>query len=300
MRKSKEEKILEYSDKMMKELYQVYGEGISSNEYKKLLKEYNKLLNRYGKIIKFSDNIGNSIIQENDVLNNNINYAINKARDKLLENVTEHRKTKEAYNDYTIKIKQLTEALNETYTINSSIQKKLDNYIKRYGEINHSFNEELKTKDLFLFSETINPIEYRNLDIKKIISLELSKEKNITLSKIKLINFQNKKEFIERNTSVHNFLKGTYKYIKNNLSKDDIVYHYNQEVFYVILKNRDINEAKDLISQLNIKRKVFDFEIKFSMGMTKFKENIDTEEIFINRCEDAFNQSTTNSNIIII
>lgn len=300
MRKSKEEKTLEHGDKMLKELYEVYGEGISSIEYKKLLEGYQELLNRYRKIIKFSDNIGNNIIQENDILNNNINYTINKARGKLLENVIEHRKIKEVHTKYLIKIKQLTEALTETYNQNSSLQKKLNHYITKYGEISDTFNQELKEKNAATFSESINPIEYENLNIRKIISLELSKDKNIILCKIKLINFQNEKEFIEKNTSIHNFLKGTYKYIKNNLSKNDIVYHYNQEIFYVILKNKDINESKNLMSQLNIKRSVFDFEINFSIGITKFNENMDTEEIFINRCDNGFNQSIINNKIVVL
>lgn len=139
MRKSKEERLIEHGDEVLKELYKVYLEGIGIDEYYKLLKEYKKLYRRYEKIIKLSDNMGSEVMGQNESLNDNLQYTIKTARNKLLENVKEHRKTKEAYTTYKERIVLYDEALKESYAQNAKLERRLNSYIKHFGEINHTF-----------------------------------------------------------------------------------------------------------------------------------------------------------------
>lgn len=299
MRKSKEERIIEHGDKVLKELHKVYLEGIGIEEYYKLLKEYKKLNRRYEKTIKLSDTMGNGIMQENDSLNSNLQYTIKSARNKLLENVTEHRKTKESFSLYQEKIKKYEDALNESYSQNSKLQNKLNSYIKQYGEVHHSFNEELDSPNSNE-SMSINPIEYKNMDIRRIISHELAKESDrFILSKIKLNNFNDMIETIKENSSVTNFINGTYKYIKNCFNKKALVFHDKNEVFYIITTKQNTDLVKILMERLNVKRKVFGFTISFSIGITKFIEGKDTEEIILRRCTNALIESEENNRIIV-
>lgn len=301
-RKSKEERIIEDGEYILKELHKVYLEGIGIDEYYKLLKEYKKLYRRYEKTIKLSDNMGNEIMEQNDSLNDNLQYTIKTARSKLLENVAEHRKTKDAYTQYKNKIKMYEEALNESYAQNNKIQKKLNSYIKRFGEINHKFTEDLSS-NVDNYNDVnidVNTGEYKNMNIKKVLSLELSKNKEkFVLSKIKLNNFSEMLEVIEHNSSIENFINGTFKYIKNCFQKDDIVFHDELETFYVITKDKEIDEIKVLMEKLNKKRKVFNFPIKFSIGMTKYIIDKDTEEIIIKRCENGLQESIMNDKIVV-
>lgn len=299
MRKSKEEKIIEHGTETLKELHKVYLEGIGIDEYYKLLKEYKRLFKRYEKTIKLSDNMGNGIMEQNDTLNTNLQYTIKTARNKLMENVTEHRKTKESSSLYQDKIKKLEEALKESYSENAKYEKKLKYYIKNYGEVSHAFNDEIKgTSNITL---EINPVEYKNMSIKQVISLELSKDKSkFVLSKISLNDFETMIETIEQSSSINNFILGTYKYLKNSFQKTDIIFHSNLEEFYVITKDKDIQEVKNLMIKLNKKRKVLNFDIIFSVGMTQYREGKDTEDIFLRRCENSFLQAQKDENNIVV
>lgn len=301
MRKAKEERIIEHGDEILKELQKVYLEGIGIDEYHKLLKEYKRLYRRYEKTIKLSDNMGNEIMEQNDNLNDHLKYTINTARSKLLENVAEHRKTKDAYSQHREKIKKYEEALNESYAHNDKVQRKLNSYIKHYGEINHKFSEDTRTQDTKTTAAIdLNPSEFKNMDIKKVVSLELSKEKrSFIISKIKLKNFDKMIEVIEENSSIDNFIKGTYKYIKNCFHKDDIVFHDELETFYVITKNQEISKIKMLMNKLNKKRKVFYFAINFSIGMTKYIDDKDTIDILLKRCDYASLESVKTDEIVV-
>ena len=299
MRKSKEEKIIEHGDYILKELHKVYLEGIGIDEYYKLLKEYKKLNRRYEKTIKLSDNMGSGIMEKNDSLTDSLQYTIKTARSKLMENVSEHRKTKESFGQNREKIKKYEEALTESYSQNSKLQNRLNSFIKQYGEVSHSFNEELKSTNPNSKVD-INPTEYKNMDIKRVISLELSKESDrFVLSKIKLNNFDDMLETIEENSSIPNFINGTYKYIKNCFNKNGIVFHDKNEIFYIITTKQDLEVVKNLMAKLNVKRKVFSFTINFSIGTTMFIEGKDTEEILLRRCTNAFIESEKNDKIVV-
>lgn len=184
MRKTKEEKIIEHGDEILKELHKVYLEGIGIEEYHKLLKEYKKLYRRYTKTIKLSDNMGSTIMEKNDNLSENLQYTVKTARNKLMENVKEHRKTKESADIYKEKINQYKKELNESASKNIKLQKQLNSYIKQYGKINHQFNDEFSDNEEIT---QINPIEYNSLEIVDLVKSEINKDySNFILIKIKL------------------------------------------------------------------------------------------------------------------
>ena len=299
MRKSKEEKIIEHGDYVMKELHRIYKEGIGLDEYYKLLKEYKKLYKRNEKMMKLSDNMGSGLMDKNDKLNDNLQYTINTARTKLMDNVTEHRKTKETSSLYHNRVKKLEEALKESYTVNTKLDKQLKTYIKNYGYIEHSFNEDLKTNRKIDLA--INLKEYKNMTINQVVSMELSKnKKNFILAKICLNNFDNMIETIEESSSINNFLLGTYKYLKNSVYQNDIIFHSNMAEFYVICKDKKLQDVKSLMNKINIKRKVLNFDIIFTIGITKYIPEKDTNDIFLRRCDNAFIEAQkANTNIVV-
>lgn len=299
MRKPKEERVIEHSIEILEELHRIYKEGIGIDEYLKLLNEYKKLYKRYTRTIKLSDSMGKGVLDENDTLSENLQYTIKTARSKLLENVTEHRKTKEVSLKYKEVVKEYEEALQESYKENSELEKKLNYYIKEYGEIGNTFYNNSTAENSSILDGLL-PSQYKDMSIKNIVYSELSIEKNnFTLIKIALQNFEEMIPIIQKNSSVANFILGTYKYIKNNLSKDDIVINDNHEVFYIIIKNKSINQVKESLEKLNRKRTVMNFPIKFHMGLTQFIEEKDNADILLRRCENAFLLSQTNEEITV-
>ncbi len=299
MRKSKEERVIEHGEYIIKELHRVYKEGIGIDEYYKLLKEYRRLYKRQEKMIKLSDNMGGEIMEKNDTLSDNLQYTIKTARTKLMDNVSEHRKTKETSSKFQLRSKDLETALKESYEENSKLEKKLRYYIENYGEVKHSFNEEVGSQPTAKI--VINPAEYKNMTIKQVVSMELSKDKtSFGLAKISLNNFNAMIDTIEQSSSINNFLLGTYKYLKNSFQKEDIVFHDTLEAFYIITRNKDSNAVKLLMQKLNKKRKVLNFDIIFSIGMTHFIPGKDTEEIFLRRCENAFIEAQQDETNIVV
>lgn len=299
MRKSKEERIIEHGDYMLTELHRVYEEGIGIDEYYKLLKEYKKLHRRYEKMIKLSDNMGGGIMEKNDTLSDNLQYTIKTARTKLMDNVTEHRKTKETSSKFQNRTKELEDALKYSYEQNAKLEKQLKHYIKNFGLVQHNFNEDPSENEAIEIS--INPPSYKKMNIKQLISLELAKDKfDFVLVKIALNNFESMIATIEESSSINNFLLGTFKYLKNSLQKNDIIFHHHLEEFYVICREKKVQEVKSLMTKLNKKRKVLNFDIVFTIGITQFIIGKDTEEIFLRRCGHAFLEAQKNvSNISV-
>ena len=135
MKTTRETKIITHGNHTLVELKAIHGEGIGYTEYKKLLKEYIKLSKRFSRVIKVSDSHGNGLMDKNDNLEGNLNYTIKKAREKLMENVTEHRKTKEFIEDYKVKYQNALEIINKYDIMKRDLEKLLDTYIEKYGKI---------------------------------------------------------------------------------------------------------------------------------------------------------------------
>lgn len=294
MIRSKEDKIIEHGKTILKELQEVYIDGIGVNEYEKLLNEYIKICRRYTKTIKHSDSMSNYVMNENGILNENLKYTINKARDKLMNNVVEHRKTKEVSSTYLLKIKEYSKELKETYKENKRLEIKMSQYIKTYGE--------LQTTTESIDSVSINPENFDNITIEHLVLLELSKNhKDFVLSKVSLKNFEKMITTIENNSTLNNFLLGIYKFIENTLKRGDIIFHYKNDEFYIITKDRDAHIIKNLMEKLNLKRKILGFEIEFIIGITQYTGSFsDTYEQLLKRCNSAFIEAKSGISTIVL
>ena len=298
MRARKEDRIIENSTEVIKELNRIYLEGICINEYKKLLTEYKNLYKRYEKTIKVSDNIENSIMNKNDSLSDNLDYTIKIARNKLFENISEHKKTKVALSSYKQEIDQYKNILDELIIEKTNIQKKLNGYVKHFGEIKHEFAQSIdENKEL---NNKINK-KIQNISLEKVLSLLfIDEEKDFILIKLELKNFEKITEIIKLNTSIKNFIEKIHMFIEYNLSKDSIIYYDENAVFYVVLANKNIEEAKVLESKLNSKRDIYNFQISFNFAISKFEKEKDSIPKIIDRCNMGLRESIKKNNNLIV
>ena len=291
MRKTKELRIIEDGEETYQELLQIYEDGIGATKFNNLLKEYKLVYKRQEKILKISDTTSTHIFKKNNSLNMSMKYIITSAQTKLIYNVKEHLKTKKTASKLRSQLKNFASILKDTLEENKKLEKKLHYYIKNYGEINHSFNEEIKDNNLKSLS--LNSIKYKNMNIEQMLSLELSENKtNFILVKCSLDNFDLMIDTIIENSSINNFLQGTYRYLKNCFSKKDIIYHSNMETFYIIIRNKDLSIVKKIMANINNKRSVYNHNIVFTFGIAQFLEE-DTNEMFLRRCEDSYLKAKT-------
>lgn len=242
MRIRKEDRIIQNGSKISEELNRIYLEGICIDEYENLLDEYKKLYKRYEKTIKFSDNIENSIIHENESLSDNLDYTIKIARNKLFQNISEHKKTKITLSSYKQELDQYKNVLDELILEKAIIQKKLNGYIKHFGEIKHQFAQSVD--DEIKLDNSKNK-KLQNISLEKVLSLAfIDNEKDFILIKLELQDFEKIIETIKVNTSIKNFIEKTHTFIEHNIGKDSIIYYEENAVFYIVLINKKIEEAK--------------------------------------------------------
>jgi hypothetical protein len=298
MRIRKEDRIIQNSFEVTKELNRIYLEGICIDEYEKLLDEYKKLYKRYEKTIKVSDNIENSIINKNESLSDNLDYTIKTARNKLFENISEHKKTKNVLSKYKEEIDQYKNILNELTIERTMIQKKLNGYIKHFGEIKHQFSQSIDDEKIINNSKHK---ELQNISLEKVLSLVfIDNEKDFILIKLKLKDFRKITEIIKINTSIKNFVEKIHMFIGYNISKDSIIYYEENGVFYIVLINKKIEEAKALENKLNSKRDIYNFEISFNFVISKFEKEKDSIDRLINRCDMGLKETIKKDNDLIV
>lgn len=298
MRTRKEDRIIQNGSKISEELNRIYLEGICIDEYEKLLNEYKRLYKRYEKTIKVSDNIEHSIINKNESLSDNLDYTIKTARSKLFQNISEHKKTKNALSKYKEEIDQYKKVLNELIAEKAIIQKKLNGYVKHFGEIKHQFVQSIDDENKLDNSKNN---ELQNISLEKVLSLAFTdSEKDFILIKLKLKNFERISEIIKLNASIRSFVEKTHIFIGHNISKDSIIYYEGNGVFYIILINKKIEEAKALENKLNSKRDIYDFEINFNFAISEFKREKDSISRLINRCDMGLKEVIKKDNNLIV
>ncbi|MBP6713685.1 MAG: hypothetical protein KA157_07105 [Aliarcobacter sp.] len=298
MRTRKEDRIIQNGSKISEELNRIYLEGICIDEYEKLLNEYKRLYKRYEKTIKVSDNIEHSIINKNESLSDNLDYTIKTARSKLFQNISEHKKTKNALSKYKEEIDQYKKILNELIAEKTIIQKKLNGYVKHFGEIKHQFVQSIDDENKLDNSKNN---ELQNISLEKVLSLAfIDSEKDFILIKLKLKNFERISEIIKLNASIRSFVEKTHIFIGHNISKDSIIYYEGNGVFYIILINKKIEEAKALENKLNSKRDIYDFEINFNFAISEFKREKDSISRLINRCDMGLKEVIKKDNNLIV
>ena len=298
MRIRKEDRIIQNGSKISEELNRIYLEGICIDEYEKLLNEYKRLYKRYEKTIKVSDNIEHSIINKNESLSDNLDYTIKTARSKLFQNISEHKKTKNALSKYKDEIDQYKKVLNELIAEKAIIQKKLNGYVKHFGEIKHQF---VQSVDDEIKLDNSKNNELQNISLENVLSLAfIDSEKDFILIKLKLKNFERISEIIKLNASIKSFVEKTHIFIGHNISKDSIIYYEENGVFYIILINKKIEEAKALENKLNSKRDIYDFEINFNFAISEFKREKDSISRLINRCNMGLKEAIKKDNNLIV
>ncbi len=298
MRTRKEDRIIQNGSKISEELNRIYLEGICIDEYEKLLNEYKRLYKRYEKTIKVSDNIEHSIINKNESLSDNLDYTIKTARSKLFQNISEHKKTKNALSKYKEEIDQYKKVLNELIAEKAIIQKKLNGYVKHFGEIKHQF---VQSVDDEIKLDNSKNNELQNISLENVLSLAfIDSEKDFILIKLKLKNFERISEIIKLNASIKSFVEKTHIFIGHNISKDSIIYYEENGVFYIILINKKIEEAKALENKLNSKRDIYNFEISFNLAISKFEREKDSIARLINRCNMGLKEAIKKDNNLIV
>lgn len=291
----KEVQAIYNSEEMLKELNRIYLEGVCIDEYEKLLEEYKRLYKRYEKIMKVSDLAGHSIMQKYDLLNNNFDYAIKTARHNLFENTAEHKKTKVILSNYKEKMYEYENALNELLNENTIIQKKLNSYEKHFGEIKHQFLGELD-----LENRNKKEKKFENISFEKIISLAFDKtEDNYILIKLKLRNFDKNIQIIEEKTSVKSFIEKIYTFVERNLNNDSILYYETKGIFYIVLVNEEIEDAKSLEKKINSKRDIYNVEIAFNMAISTYIKEEDSIDRILRRCDIGLDEAISKNKVIV-
>lgn len=298
MRKTKEEKVIDKSHKALEELAKNYNDGLVVTDFQFLLDEYKKLNKRYIKTIKLSDKMGHGIIKENSKLNDNLEYTVKTARNKILENISEHRKTKEKSSLFENQLKKYESQIKILTQKNLELEKKVKLYEKEYLTVKKSFKDIVDSSD----SNEIKSFEalISEKDFNKKIQKELDEKETFYLCKIALKNFPQMIKDIEKVTSLGSFTGTIGKYLKNNLTKDDLVIHHSLEVFYLLIKKDEESKVINIMSNLNKKRVILDLPIEFTIGFTKCNDNkIEEYNTVISRCKNAFISATENNKIVL-
>lgn len=260
MKKNKEEKIIDNSFKKLKELSLLYKNSIASKAYEELLLKYIELAKRYDKTLKINDSIGKKLIANNFNLQDRLNYSIDYARNKLLYNIEEHRRTKRTLFFYENRAKLLEEELKRTK--------------------NFSFLDRLENIDSFMKQEiiqieniNINPLE--DINIGNILD-EYSQNNdlnNLHVIKIKINDFVFLSSTIKEKRRIKEFLLAVFKCFKNSFHKQDKIIHLNNEKFCIISSDFTTEKLNEKLETLNQKRTILGFTPSFSIKVIKYKRN---------------------------
>lgn len=280
--KTKEDKIIEKSATALEDLNKLYNhDGRAVIEYTKLFDEYKKLFKRFTKTIKMNDSNGMSIMKTTESLKDTVDYTIKKAREKLFYNVGEHRKTKEFY------ALKMTEA----NKIIKQLQKELDIAHQKIAEL--ETKQTHTTKSLFNsgttpINEEINLPIFKDISWNDLLTKEIANAKNfnkeLTVAKLSIDNFQQIATSIEESGSVTGFYRAIVRYINITLGKNTLVYYSHDNVIYLIFTAISENEIKEKIQKLNNKKRFSDIIILFSVGVAKFDNDSDTFETISEKC----------------
>ncbi len=271
MRKSKEEKIIEQAEVVFEDFQEKYNnEDKEVIEYSKLLHEYKKLNKRFNKILQMTDNMGKNMIVNNENLKSSVDYTIKTAREKIITNLADHRKTKNI----------LAKTMLDKKHKDETLKKELVQAYKKINELENSQeNTALKTFENESTLE-INLPKYKQFTYEELFNQETKNSSHdsevLYLAKLSIDNFDHIKIEIEKEGSIRTFLRGVTKYLDNLLNNSCIVYHLEEDVFYLIFCNLSLNEIEEKIDITNIHRNINDTTITFSIGISQYFSNEDT------------------------
>lgn len=282
---SKELKTYNYGTEILKDIKDVYKDGEIANEYEKLLNDYKNLVNRYEKILKISDKFEVDFYRKNNDLKTTLDYTIKKAKTKIMDNIVEHRKTKVAKSLYREKILILESEVDILVHQNKFLKEKLDHYINRYGDVDVVFSK----KDVlsYLLKFTLNKKKYENMTIKDVLSEKLNPSSKYYMCKIGIENFYEIVNNFKILEDIENFLKHIAKYIENSFRKEDIIFHYQYDEFYVFIENRSKENIETIFENINDKRDILGIHINFVCGAV-LMQNYDDKQECLELCNRTF------------
>ncbi|RDX33978.1 hypothetical protein DZA35_02145 [Arcobacter sp. HD9-500m-PIT-SAG03] len=311
-RKTKEEKIMEHGKRVAEDLLGLYNkEARAVVEYNKLLTEYHKLIKRFNKIISINDAVSKDFIVNNavskDVIVNNeslkdsVDYTIKTAREKLLHNVAEHRKTKDilAKNMQSDKNKDkvLEKKLEQAYIKISKLEIELENTKRNIDDNSQNLLKKRNEQDRTL---EINLPQFKNFSYEELLEQEIKKSNlnktPLFIAKLTIDNFKKIKISIEEHGNISTFLRGTTKYLFVTLGNEHIIFYSHHNVYYLVFKNLNKEQAKAKIDIANIKRKLNNITITFSIGATQYIIDEDTFESINIRCDEANEEASIENN----
>lgn len=295
-RKSREEKFLDYSEAVVKDLEKLYDDnGRAVIEYRKAMDEYKKLFKRFNKTINMNDSIGKSVIENNENLKGSLDYTISAAREKLLHNVSEHRKTKEKLSqildDEKKSSKSVKSELDLAYFRISELEKQVEDLKKGKGSVTNVFEK----RDNSGSKIDINLDEFKKFSYKDLLENEIKKaslrKTSLYLVKLTIDNFDIIKSQIEQHGSISGFLKGNVKFISLTIGKQAIVYYSHNNIIYIMFPNVDLETIISKLEKLKVKRKLEDINITFSMGLAEYSEDDNFETL--NSKSDNLNEEAS-------
>lgn len=282
---SKELITYNYGKDILNDLKDVYQNGEIVTEYEKLLVDYKKLVNRYEKILKISDKFEMEIYRKNNDLKDNLDYTIKKAKSKILDNITEHRKTKIAKSLYKEKILILESEVDILAHQNKFLKEKLNHYISRYGDVDIAFSKKEILE--YLLNFTLNKKKYKSMSIEDVLESKLDSSSNYFMCKIGIENFYEIINNFKSLEDIEGLLKYVAKFIENSFHKEDIVFHYQYDEFYIFIENRSKENLITILEHLNEKRDILGLSIKFVCGVSNIDINSDKKEC-LSLCNKAY------------
>jgi GGDEF domain-containing protein len=295
-RKTREEKQIEHSESVLDDLNTLYNhDGRAVVEYQHLIDEYKRLYHRYCKTMHMSDSVGKDVMVNNEQLKNNIQYTVEKAKKKILYNISEHKKTKEDLVKFAQKDKDLIIALKQEIKSQKKYIEKLENR----SSTHHSFE---KHHDAFVKSQDINEGNIKNKSFNGLLEEEIDKitktQGNLMLAQLTIDKFDiNVKKLVGAGSDRKVLLQMLYKFFRNSLKSRDIVYFLHGNIFYIILVNEDIKNIKFIISSINVPKKFKEINFTYSIGITDYRKRLDTIKELHKRCNLAHSKAEDISDI---
>jgi len=295
-RKTREEKTIEHSEIIIEDLATLYSfESEAYKEYVKLFEEYKKVTKRFSKTLSMNDSIGRDVIMDNESLKQSVTYTVKKAREKIIYNIEEHRKTKEVLAKYSDTDKNNIAALQEEVSDLKKHISQLENKIDGDDEVHHQF-EQSPTK---VHAADINNVELKNISYQSLITkyINTTQRKNLKFSVAKLTidDFDQKIQLLNNeNSNKDTIIKVLHKFFTTSISSKNIVYYYDNNIFYLIFPNRNSQEIQEFIDKVNVKRKLLNVIFTFSIGIAQFELG-DQFGTFQERLNKAHKEASANT-----
>jgi len=289
-RLTREEKTIEHSEIIVEDLKKLYTEDAEAyKEYKKLFEEYKKISKRFNRTVNISDAVGKNVIEDNEQLKDNIEYTVKLAKKKIFYNIEEHRKTKETLAKHSESDKEIIQSLKRELRDLRKYTSKLESELNNGNEVNHQFHE---LAEPIIRSSEINAEVYKNLSYEIVLKNEIENTKKanhtFTVAKLTIDEFSTKKKMLNQISSdTKTLITILYKFFVTSIGSKNIVYYFADNIFYLIFPNMTKEESNDILTKINIPRKLSNIIFTFSIGATQYDNETDDFNSLNQKCNLA-------------